>query len=98
MKHWIVLILLIGGCVRDIVPINVGATDNPGTSVSKLFTYDDCTVYRFTDGGREHYFVKCPCTSHALNEQTHTAMVGKVVVTTSEPDDILTSYAFKVKP
>lgn len=27
--------------------------------VDKLFTVDDCTVYRFTDGGRPRYFTNC---------------------------------------
>lgn len=34
-------------------------TTNAEISLTKLFTHDECTVYRFMDAGRYHYFAKC---------------------------------------
>ncbi|PWU21888.1 MAG: hypothetical protein C5B49_01935 [Bdellovibrio sp.] len=34
-------------------------TNNPSYSVSYLFEYDGCRVYRFTDDKVAHYFQSC---------------------------------------
>jgi hypothetical protein len=34
-------------------------TTNPAIDTEKLFDIDGCTVYRFEDGGRDHYFTNC---------------------------------------
>jgi hypothetical protein len=34
-------------------------TDNPELRLGLMFTHDGCRVYRFTDGGRNHYFTDC---------------------------------------
>lgn len=42
--------------------------------VQKLFTTDDCTVYRFYDRDNYHYFTNC---SETISEKTE--YVGKIV-------------------
>lgn len=34
-------------------------SSNSNFHVEQLFTVDECTVYRFRDGGRNHYFARC---------------------------------------
>lgn len=53
MRFFIFILL---SCSAD--PVARTVTDNSQIPVDTLFTKDDCTVYRFADGGY-HYFVKC---------------------------------------
>jgi hypothetical protein len=46
------------------VPSVGGANFN----VQKLFTTDGCTVYRFHDSGRNHYFTNCTATVSQYTE------------------------------
>ena len=39
-------------------PVAVERTSN-GYEIKKLFSHEDCTVYRFYDGGYDRYFTKC---------------------------------------
>lgn len=56
MKY-LFLILLLVGCAKR--PMATGRTDNSEFDVGKLFTHDGCTLYRFYDNGRHHYFTNC---------------------------------------
>lgn len=51
------LALAISGCER--AQPESTTTTTYGTQVAKLFTVDDCTVYRFMDDGRFRYFTNC---------------------------------------
>ncbi len=48
---------LLSACMAE--PVDRQRTNNPEFGVSRLFDHDGCTVYRFEDNGRKHYFVKC---------------------------------------
>lgn len=57
--RYVLVALLLAGC-EEIPPVSSGRpSDNEAVSVSLLFTYDGCKVYRFFDLGRDRYFVKC---------------------------------------
>jgi len=50
-------VLCLSACEKN--PVSTHATDNTEIAVSKLFTHEDCTVYRFEDDGWDHYYVVC---------------------------------------
>ncbi len=52
------LVLLLLACPQD--PISTETTNNLNVPVEVLFNHDGCTMYRFEDGGRDHYFARCP--------------------------------------
>ncbi len=49
--------LLATGCDKDTIAIT--QSTNSKVPVGKLFELDGCTVYRFADGGRNHYYTVC---------------------------------------
>ncbi len=49
--------LLVVGCAKD--PEQMTETGNPEFEVATLFTHAGCTVFRFRDAGRYHYFTNC---------------------------------------
>lgn len=53
----LVFALLLTGCVRD--GASPTPTDNPNFPLAKLFTVNDCTMYRFYDDGYR-WFMTCP--------------------------------------
>jgi hypothetical protein len=53
----VIAALFIAGCGQK--PMASATTGNPELPASKMFTYDGCTVYRFSDYGQPHYFAKC---------------------------------------
>lgn len=53
----VVLLIVLSGC--DVDPVSQSNTNNKEIQVDLLFTHDGCNVYRFNDGGNNHYFVKC---------------------------------------
>jgi hypothetical protein len=56
------------GCAEDSTPAKVrGALAD--FEVGKLFDADGCTVYRFRDAGRYHYFATCD--GSVMEGQTH---------------------------
>lgn len=69
---------------------DVTTTEGNGWEVSRLFTVDGCTVYRFHDH-RAHYFVRCTNNaSVAVGTWTESRMVGKVMVTDHHDEEIPT--------
>lgn len=52
----LMVVMLLTACNKE-----PESTQNVGSdfSVGKLFTVDGCTVYRFSDGGRNVYFTNC---------------------------------------
>lgn len=56
-KAALLLAFVLCGCMGE-AEMRVSAS-NGEFHVSRLFTADGCTVYRFGDGGRAHYFVRC---------------------------------------
>lgn len=53
----LLIVLIVAGCAKE--PESVARSTNPEIPVEKLFSHDGCTVYRFTDNGRLHYFARC---------------------------------------
>lgn len=53
----IALLLALAGCDKD--PVKRQGTDNVQVQVDDLFTHNGCTISRFYDGGRAHYFADC---------------------------------------
>jgi hypothetical protein len=53
----VAVLALLAGCGDPGLSTSTG--DNPRVPVTKLLTQDGCTVYRFPDAGREHYFTNC---------------------------------------
>lgn len=56
MKYLIIALLLIG-CAKE--PVSTSQTNNPDVAVSLLFVNEGCSVYRFYDDGRHHYYTNC---------------------------------------
>lgn len=75
-----VIIACITGCAKE--PISSTRTDNVTITVDKLFTHEGCTVYRFHDNGRDHYYSNCAGTS------TQTVSCGK---SCTRPEEIQTT-------
>jgi hypothetical protein len=50
-------LLLLAGCHKP--PMAVEKVDNNEFRLERLFTHDSCSVYRFADGGRSHYYTDC---------------------------------------
>lgn len=59
MKRLIIaaLLLTLAGCER--IEAESTTTVGNGAQVSKLFTVDGCTVYRFVDDSHYRYFTNC---------------------------------------
>ena len=58
---FVYLVLLVSGCVGD---PESNKQVNVNYNVSKLFTYEGCSVYRFEDGwARYKYFTNCSGTT-----------------------------------
>ena len=53
---------------------STASSSNPNVSVEKLLTVDDCTVYRFQDGGYNRYFSSC---KSGRSEATYQLTCGK---------------------
>lgn len=58
MKAALVLffVVLLAGCERQAEQTQAAGVD---FQVDRLFTIDDCTVYRFKDAGSSRYFTNC---------------------------------------
>jgi hypothetical protein len=59
--------LALAGCAKD--PVSTDQTNNNQFQVGLLFDVDGCTVYRFEDAGRYHYFTNCAGT--VMEQQSH---------------------------
>lgn len=68
------------GCAKD--PEKVERSTNPKVAVATLFTHDGCTVYRFEDGGRDHYFARCGDKAETISPKTTSC--GKGCVSTRD--------------
>jgi hypothetical protein len=75
MKRIFILcaVFALSGCGEKQEPVSVARSDNQSYPISKLFTHDGVTVYRFHDEGRPVYF-----TSPSSNlTYSHTEACGK---------------------
>lgn len=54
---WMLASMLVVGCYADAERDADGT--NADVRVSLLTEADGCKIYRFRDGGRAHYFVRC---------------------------------------
>ena len=59
MRKILALLILLPLAACDSDPVSSAATDNQQVKVDLLFTHDGCKVYRFHDGGYNHYFSDC---------------------------------------
>ena len=78
-----VLVLGLGACYQakgTPVPVK-GAVDT--FAVEKLFTVDNCTVYRFEDEGHNRYFADCGGKAASINS-CHSHQNGKTQTTHCE--------------
>jgi hypothetical protein len=58
MKRLILIAaLFLSAC--SVEPTGAANTNNPQLRVVQLAQVDGCTIYRFYDVGRSHYFVRC---------------------------------------
>jgi len=73
--------LLIFACTND--PVGMAATNNPRVPVAVLFKHEDCTVYRFTDSGMSHYYVRCAAGGDVTTMGTYKS--GKTTTTEEIP-------------
>lgn len=67
------LAVLLAGCGKE--PERVERSTNPAIQVETLFRHDGCTMYRFEDGGRKHYFSRCGAVAETIG--THSELCGK---------------------
>jgi hypothetical protein len=61
-------VLAVGCTTKD--PEKVERSTNPSVAVATLFTHAGCTVYRFEDGGRNHYFARCGDKAETISPKT----------------------------
>lgn len=80
----VLALLAVAGCGAP--PVSTSGTDNGQVPLDTLFTHDGCTVYRFRDGGRSHYWVNCP----GRIDSQRTESCGKNCTTTHD-DSIQTT-------
>lgn len=66
----------LSGCAKT--PEAVEPSSNPEVEVSRLMEYDGCTIYRFNDAGRYHYFARCGSEVTTLSGQSKTCGKGCV--------------------
>jgi hypothetical protein len=56
-----ILLLLVAamlvGCAKD--PVASAVSDNPEITLEIMFRHEGCTVYRFSDNARYHYWADC---------------------------------------
>ena len=62
---------------------STASASNPNVSVEKLLTVDDCTVYRFKDGGYNRYFSSCKTGRSEVTYQENCGKNCSVPVTIS---------------
>ena len=85
----IVAMLALTGCYK---PAESTERRGNGFEVERLFVHDDCTVYRFSDGGQPRYFVRCPgsrSTSIQWRERTGEAWRDVLVLTMEDEHEAL---------
>lgn len=60
MKYLILLLMAVTvtACLEK-KAITAHKTNNPDVPVSLLFEHDGCSVFRFVDAERFHYYVRC---------------------------------------
>ena len=74
---FLIALLCLQGCEDSQKPLAVYRTENPDYQTEKLFTDDGCTVYKFSDEGRSHYFAKCVDAKKVEVIGTHSETCGK---------------------
>ena len=61
--------LALAACAQEGTGVPVDDTVGDASfNVQKLFTTEGCTVYRFHDSGRNHYFTNCTSTTTTQTE------------------------------
>lgn len=68
----IAALLALAGCER--ARHESTATVGNGAEVSRLFTHDGCTVYRFFDRGQYRYFTNC--SGSTMSVASHGKVMG----------------------
>lgn len=86
-KVFLLLLFTLVACTKP--SIKTDLTNNSQIPVETLFTYSNCTVYRFLDNGHYLYFVNCKNSSQVIG--AHTVSCGKNCIKEVK-DYIETSY------
>ena len=78
----IIAVLFLGACAKD-----PESTKRVGIAfqVDKLFTHEDCTLYRFSDMGYPRYYAKCEKEA-TVSWETGGRNNQRDVVSSSHPD------------
>lgn len=78
MKKAVLAILALAALLTacEKAPASTEATNNPAVPVSRLFNFEGCTVYRFEDSGRMHYYTRCD-RGDVSTSTRHTEHCGK---------------------
>lgn len=79
MKRIMVIlsVLIMAGCIdAGKEGLATEKTNNEQFEITLLFEHDSCKVYRFRDGSRYKYFVKCK-QSDATTEWSETRTIGR---------------------
>ena len=79
----ILALLALAGCGGE-PPIATKATNNPNVPVSLLFEHEGCSVYRFRDDGRHHYFVTCAGSRLRSAINSYAEQQGKTTINRSK--------------
>lgn len=82
MKLALFVVIVLAGCSSP--GVSVSQTDNKNFNVEKLFTNDNCAIYRFFDGGDAIYYADCHGESHASWNQLHGKIYVPMNVSTGE--------------
>jgi hypothetical protein len=68
-KLFLIPLLILAGCATT--PMQTLSTNNPELQIDVVGKADGCTIYRFRDAGKNHYFVKCiEGTAQAMSMQS----------------------------
>jgi hypothetical protein len=76
-----------GKSIPQAPPIGIAMTAN-GVEVTKLFQYDGCDMYRFSDENQYRYFAKCGIhaqVSSEYNENCGKNCTRRVITTVMQP-------------
>ena len=81
------LFIFVSGCSES--PVSVSETTNSKVSVDTLFEHNGCTVYRFYDAGRLHYYSVCRSSYESEVISSYKVSCGKSC-TSTKSDNIKT--------
>jgi hypothetical protein len=79
---WAILAVLLCSCTKEAQEHST--TSNSEFKVELLFRHDGCEVFRFEDGGRDHYYVRCKSDDIVTAIEQHSESRGKTTHTVQD--------------